>query len=129
MRKSFTMVELIIVMVIIGFIAGFAIPGFMKTINRSRARNAILNLNVIHASNVLYRVREGVNIGSVANTGNTLAEINATLGLSMLLNGATYVCNGTTCVATGTGFTATATLATALANNNVNPVCVGVSCP
>ena len=122
MRRSFTMVELIVVMVIIGFIAGFSIPGFMKTINRSRARDAILNLNVIHAANVLYRVRTGNNINA-ANVG----VINGTLGLNILANGSTYVCNTVTCVATGAGFTVTATLASAL--SAANPACAGASCP
>lgn len=123
MRKAFTMIELIVVMVIIGFIAGFSIPGFMKTINRSRARDAILNLNVIHASNVLFRVRTGANL-----TAANVAAINTSLGLNILANGGTtYVCNGTTCVATGGGFTVTATLANAL--SGTNPACVGASCP
>jgi len=57
MKKAFTMVELIVVMVIIGIMAGFGIPNFTKSINRSRARDAILNLNVIHSSDVLYHAR------------------------------------------------------------------------
>jgi type II secretory pathway pseudopilin PulG len=109
-------------MVIIGIIAVFSIPNFTKTINRARSRDAVLNLNVIHSSNVLYRVRSGVNL-----TAANVAAINATLGLNIVANGATYVCNAVTCVATGTGFVVTATLATAL--SGANPACVGASCP
>ena len=126
------MIELIIVMVIIGIIAMFSIPNFTKTINRSRARDAILNLNVIHSSNVLFRVRSGANI-----TAASVGAINTTLGLNILaVNGAVYVCNATSgtcsanagqCVACGTGFTVTATLATAL--SATNPACAGASCP
>ena len=130
MRKSFTMVELIVVMVIIGIIAVFSVPNFMKTINRARARDAVLNLNVIHASNVLYKIRNSINV----NQG-TIALINGALGLSINPNGATYVCNGATCVATngGAGFTVTATLANPLCTTAgglcPNPSCAGANCP
>ena len=124
MRKGFTMIELIVVMVIIGIMAGFSIPAFMKSVNRTAARNAILNSNVIHSSNVLYRIRNGVNL-----TAANLAAVNTALGLNIVGNATTYVCNAATCVATGTGFTVTTTLAAALAANNVNPVCAGASCP
>lgn len=123
MRRAFTMVELIIVMVIIAVIAAFSIPNFTKTINRAKSRDAILNLNVIHASNVLYRARNGVNL-----TAANIAAINTALGLNIIANGAAYACNGTTCTATGTGFTATATLASVL-SPGVNPACAGASCP
>jgi prepilin-type N-terminal cleavage/methylation domain-containing protein len=101
MRKSFTMIELIIVMVIIGVISMFAIPNFTRAMNRARVRDAVLNLNVIHASNVLFRVRNGVNIGdATAPDGqrNSAADINVTLLLNILASGgSTYVCDtGTT---------------------------------
>jgi prepilin-type N-terminal cleavage/methylation domain-containing protein len=123
MRKAFTMVELIVVMVIIGMVAVFAIPNFTKTINRSKARDAVLNLNVIHASNILYRTRNGGNL----NEAN-LAAINTELGLNIIANGATYACDGTDCVATGTGFVLTVDLDAVL--SDTNPSCNGgASCP
>ena len=123
MRKAFTMVELIIVMVIMGIMAGFSIPNFTKTINRARSRDAVLNMNIIHASNVLYRVRNGVDLAAA-----NLVAINTALNLNIIANGATYVCNAGSCTATGTGFTVTATLGNPL-SPGVNPTCVGTSCP
>jgi type IV pilus assembly protein PilA len=119
MRKAFTLVEIIIVVVIIGIIAAFSIPLFGKTISRSKVRDAILNLNVIHASNVIYRMRNG---GSNITGAAGVAAINSALSLNILANGATYACTtGTTCTASNvgvTGCTVTATLNTALSTTN-----------
>ncbi len=125
MRKSFTLIEIMIVVVIMGIMASLSVPVFTKTFNRARARDAILNLNAIHTTNVLYRVRNGANLTGA----NNIAAINTALDLNIIANGSTYVCNtGTTCVATGTGFTATATLATPLVAGS-NPACAGADCP
>ena len=117
------MVELVVVMTIIAIMAGFGIPSFTKAINRARARDAILNLNVIHASNVVYRARAGADL-----TAADAAAINTALGLNIIPNSAAYVCNGTVCTATGTGFVVTATLASAL-SSGINPACAGANCP
>ena len=122
MQKSFTLVEIIIVVVILGIMAGFSLPVFTQTVNRSHARDAILNLNIIHASNVIYRTQTGVNL-----TAADITAINTALGLNVIANGAAYSCDGTDCVAVGPGFMATATLASAL--SATNPACAGASCP
>ena len=127
--KAFTLVELMIVVVIISIIAAFGIPNFTKTVNRAKARDAMYNLNMIHASNMLYRSRAGANLGTAAN----LAAVNTALGLNINANGSTYACSsGTTCVATGPGsvFVATVTLGQPLDNSNPScPSATYASCP
>ena len=48
-RKAFTLLELIVVVVIIGVIAGFAIPGYQKAIEKGEERTAIIKLKGIMA--------------------------------------------------------------------------------
>ncbi len=124
MRKAFTLVELMIVVVIIGVMAGFSIPKISGSVIRAKKRDAVLNLNVIHSSNLVYRARNGVNL-----TAANLAAINDStsgLGLNIIANGATYDCDGTSCYARGSGFTLTATLGSPL--STTNPSCAGTNC-
>ncbi len=120
-----------LVIIIIGILAGFSLPNFGKTARRSRARNAIVNLSMIHAANVLYKARTGSNISGTAN----LAAVNAALNLNIVDPKSTYACtSGTTCTATSTtggpDYTVTVTLATDLADAT-NPSCAtsNSSCP
>ncbi len=119
-NKAFTIVELMIVVVIISIMASFGVPNFAKTINRAKAKDAINNLNIIHAANILYRSRAGANLSTAANLG----AINTALTLNISANGSTYACDAAnTCVATGPGsiFVATVSLNTPL--SAANPSC------
>ncbi len=123
MRRAFTLVELMVVVLVIGVLAVFTVPRFTMAINRSRARIAKSNIAMIHAANVFYKARTDLDISGA------LATINTTLGLKIVANGVTYTCNGVTCQATGTGFTVTVTLADPLDEANTNLSCSGTSCP
>lgn len=129
--KAFTLVELLIVIIIISIIAGFGIPGYTKTIGRARARDAISNLSIIHASNVIFRIRTGGNV-----LEDNLGDINTALNLNVISSGGTvYECSSNNCTATSSdwdagtqeGFQVTADLAAALGGNN--PDCAGSRCP
>ena len=48
MIKGFTLVEILIVVAIIGIIAGFGLPGYEKMVRKAHERNAILGLTSIH---------------------------------------------------------------------------------
>lgn len=111
-RKAFTLIELIMVVVLIGVIAIFAMPNYSKAVNRSYEKAASNNLLIIYSVQKL-RYNNGNN-DYLPATGNTLdlGNINSQLGLSVIANGVTYECvNGSSgdnssfaCTATHTAF-------------------------
>ncbi len=88
-RRSFTLMELIIVVVIIGVIAGFAVPNFTKTMRKSSERNAVVNLIAEQGASRIYKAKRGVywNTGGVVKN---LADINSTLGIAIVPNNIIY---------------------------------------
>ena len=129
-KKSFTLTELIVVVLIIGIMAGFAIPNYGRAVERAHRRDAETNLLAIHAANRIY-FSEHDNYWPDGGAG-ALADINQNLRLSIIPNGMTYNCtnvtaNDYTCTATrnppATSFTITITQA-----QPPNPTCSG-TCP
>ena len=126
-KKAFTMVELLVVMTIIGLIAAFGTPSFLKAIARAKSRDALNNMTVIHAAQQLYKVNN-TNYLAAAN----LAAINngtSGLGLNLISRDNTaYACTTANCTATPTdsAFGVTAVLASAI--SSTNPLCTG-ECP
>lgn len=59
MSKGFTLVELIVVVVVIGILATFAIPQFAVTKERALDREAISVLGIIREAERAYRMEEG----------------------------------------------------------------------
>ena len=57
--KGFTLMELMVVVIIIGVIAAFAIPNYSKSIQKAHERDMLVQLTSIHASNLLYRSYDG----------------------------------------------------------------------
>ncbi|MBF0122033.1 MAG: prepilin-type N-terminal cleavage/methylation domain-containing protein [Candidatus Omnitrophica bacterium] len=117
-QKAFTLVEILIVIIIVGIVAGFGIPNFSKSIGRSRVRDAMNNLSVIHAANAIYEVRNN------ANVSGDLDAINDKLKLNIISSGGTiYQCSTGICTATsaaGTSdFVVTMNLNAALEKTNL----------
>lgn len=79
-----------VIVVIVGIMAGFAIPNYARSMERSHRRDAENNLLVIHAAQQLYAAR---NDGLYWGNGD-LAAINSNLDLNILSNGMTYACAG-----------------------------------
>jgi prepilin-type N-terminal cleavage/methylation domain-containing protein len=67
-RKGFTLVELAVVIVIIGVLAAFGVPRFLKSVERSKAAEAFAYLTAIRSAQERYIAQEGTytqNIGSL----------------------------------------------------------------
>ena len=91
MKKGFSILELMIIMVIVAIISTFAIPSYAKYNERSRAKNAEANLLVIHNMEKRYKMDNGVyyecatspcpGFSCPATAGCTIKIINEALGL------------------------------------------------
>ncbi len=64
-RKGFTLVELAVVIVIIGVLAAFGVPRFLKSVERSKASEAFQYLSAVRAAQERYLAKEGIYATSV----------------------------------------------------------------
>lgn len=94
--QGFTLMELMVVVVIMGVIAAFAIPNYSKSVQKAHERDMQAQLTSIHAASQLYRSYAGGywDSGGVAD----LAAINSNLSISIIANGATYTYSGNTTI-------------------------------
>lgn len=66
-RKGFTLVELAVVIVIIGVLAAFGVPRFLKSVERSKAAEAFQYLSAVRAAQERYLAKEGVYTTDMTN--------------------------------------------------------------
>jgi prepilin-type N-terminal cleavage/methylation domain-containing protein len=72
-RQAFTLIELLVVVLIIGILASVALPQYFKTVEKSRAAEAISVISSVSAA----QDREFMRVGSYANSMTELdVEVN-----------------------------------------------------
>lgn len=84
-NRSFTLMELLLVVVILGVIAGFAIPSYQKAMARQKVKRLILTANLIAGAQEIYKARNGrywCEMGSPECPD--LNSINANLGINIV---------------------------------------------
>jgi len=105
MKKGFTLIELIVVVIIIAILSTFAVPQYLKVVERAKGGKARHNMSLIAQAEKMYRAENDTYI----NAGSGAA--NATLGQYVELSDVdadtewTYVVSA----ATASAFTLTAT--------------------
>ena len=74
MKKSFTLIELTIVLIIIGILAAIAVPAYRTTVLGSEGRAAVANLKAIHAAEKVIELEEDAYVacGNIAACNTAL---------------------------------------------------------
>lgn len=96
-KNAVTLMELMVVVVVVGLMAAFALPNYTKANNKAEERQMITNLRAIVAAQEIYKAQHGdywpaaTTAVPTANIG--VAALNAALRLSIVEAGKyTYQC-------------------------------------
>ena len=119
--RAFTLLELLVVLIIVGIMAGIAIPNYVKTSERAKDREAQTSLSLIQAAERMYRLRNTAYYSSTSITA-----INDNLHLSL----ASQSWNYTIPSASVTDFNATAVRSSGPARTCwINSTNANATCP
>ena len=84
-RRSFTLIELITVVIIIGVIAAFAIPSYQTAVERAYERSAVANLrSIADAEKIYFNEYKTYWPNPLDSTAYWVADINTTLHLNII---------------------------------------------
>jgi len=129
-QNAFTLMELMIVVIALGIIAGFGIPNYNKSQERVVERDGEYNLGTIASAMEMFSVR---NDGAYAlgSDLDNVGEINTTLNLGIIQQGMVYSCTGNgsifTCTANPSNYTWNVEVSD---TDSGDPVCAaGPACP
>jgi prepilin-type N-terminal cleavage/methylation domain-containing protein len=136
-RKGFTLVELAVVIVIIGVLAAFGVPRFLKSVERSKAAEAFQYLSAVRAAQERYSAKEGIYTSVLTYlditqsapkyfTVGTMIEDHSVVGspswsLSLIRDGSSSSYGNYTVMFTNEGFSSDSTLSIA-SFSEINPL-------
>ena len=115
LSKGFTLMEVMIVIVVLGVLAGLAVPTYQNAIEHTAVREAETNLKTIYTAEKIYNVNHGTywGPGSGVTLGDGSAnDINQQLNIELTVPSQYYSITSIAAGTTGdiaTSFTATAT--------------------
>lgn len=131
LSSAFTLVEVMIVIIIMGVMAGLAIPQYTRSVTISKERRALNNLYLIHNANITYQRHNG-NYWPPSGSED-LAAINTNLAINILADGDTYTCifvaSSYQCTAQFDNNAYTLRLISSPIAEGVNPCCSAGTCP
>ena len=126
-QRSFTLIELMVVVIIVGILAGIALPQYVRSRERAMDKQAKAILSLIRAAERAYKME----IGSYYTAGGNVDTINQNLNLDLVNDGNWAYGMGSG----GGGFTATLSRykggysrTLTIDANSVNATCLG-DCP
>jgi prepilin-type N-terminal cleavage/methylation domain-containing protein len=90
--RSFTLIELIVVVIIIGVLAGLIVPSYLRARERAMDKYAQKTLQIIRAAERSYKTETGTYYPLSGNTGwenpqQSINLINANLNLDLVYDG------------------------------------------
>jgi prepilin-type N-terminal cleavage/methylation domain-containing protein len=78
-KQAFTLTEVLFVLVIVGVLAGLAVPSYFGTVEKARESEAISNLKTLHSAQKIHRLNNNVYFGP----SSSLSDINANLDIEL----------------------------------------------
>lgn len=144
---GFTIMEILVVVIIIGVIASFALPRYGKSVAQSHYQDMVMQLSAIRTANQIYFAQTSMYWPHPTYVGDLqITGINSNLGLNIIENNVTYNCTptgvATTFSCTGvyqggdppaTSFTVEVTQAPLSTDQSspsaLNPKCISGACP
>lgn len=82
-KKSYTLTEILVVIVIIGILAALAMPNYNAIKEKTMNREIKASLSLIQAAEKIYRLEQGFYYPRPAGTVSTVSDINNNLKLSL----------------------------------------------
>ncbi|MDD2688766.1 MAG: prepilin-type N-terminal cleavage/methylation domain-containing protein [Candidatus Omnitrophica bacterium] len=111
MRKGFTLIELIVVVIVIGILATIAVPQYMRATERAKGGKARHALGVLASAEKMYRADKDTYMPAAAGALNNSTGLGAYVEMADIDTDSTSTTGDWAIATTGAvnGFTATAT--------------------
>ena len=128
-KKSFTLIEILVVVVVIGILASVALPIYTTTKERMLDSEAKTNIALIQVAEKIRKMERG-DYYPVSGTTNVVANINSALKVSLFTGSLswTYTVDGDLDQVTAARLPSSSRVWT-LSFTGIAPTCSGTGCP